>query len=388
MTTVVKGIVAKLLARLDKNNLFTGINQFEKRLLLGVTPPGGFGPGLVIFDPVSRASKQQVAMDAGLYIAYSSSVEGNALGIGVNIYRNFGTDPVIGGQFSAFGDNPSFGGSTFGVVAEAWNVPSTARHLNALRAVIVSQTSATSNAKTGLNIVFADRPDGTPNTVNGISTNAYNWNAAAIRIDSQAPSTNGEYCGWRAGIHFAEYSLDRDIDGTAIGIDFASLHYLGTPDPLLAYKMTAAIRMAPWQSILWNADASLPGNPTDPGSPVRTYYDSTVGWLRTTNTGVNVHSISAITGDVFMPDDAYLCLSDRGTSGPRLRYLSSDGDNVTISNAVLVPSNGISYPTALRQTTVGGAGAAAALPGAPLGYIKLYLGGAGTPIVIPYWAAS
>ena len=70
--------------------------------------------------------------------------------------------------------------------------------------------------------------------------------------------------------------------------------------------------------------------------------------------------------------------------------LLSLGDGGTYAQKFAVDFAGrCDYPSAITQTTVGGAGAAAALPGAPTGYLHIRIGGVpgtpGTIKLVPYW---
>jgi hypothetical protein len=136
-------------------------------------------------------------------------------------------------------------------------------------------------------LVFKDRGDGVATVTEGLGANEYNLGAMALFLSSQTRSTAGEFCGWRRGIYFDTDAIDADVNGGGIGIDFAKVHYYGGTDPLTAFRMTAAIRLRDYQSILWNGDPTLPNDPTEPAAtPIRTYLNSSIGRWVLTNTGV------------------------------------------------------------------------------------------------------
>ena len=175
-------------------------------------------------------------------------------------------------------------------------------------------------AKIGVNPVFKDRPDSSEGvafnpgtTTEPLGANQFNVGSICLWVTSQFPSTNLENCGWRYGIRFDEFSLSNDILGSAIGIDFAPIHYLapGAPNPLNSYNMTAAIRLRDQMSILWNADTTCTNwnSGTEPtiSAGIRTYYDSTNSpspqWkLCTTSGGVitDKFGLQVSDGSIFM----------------------------------------------------------------------------------------
>ncbi len=288
MTNQVKGIVAKLLAKLASANTFSEENTFSSGIKLG--------SGMVLSN--DSESQNLIRTNAGIYSAYTSSLPTIIYGFAANVFRSGGASTyTVAAQLSAFANNSAVSGGTFGCATEAWNKPTASTDLVGLESSIVNETSSATAAKIGLNIVFKNRPDAQADITGSLGTNNYNRNSIGLWISSQVRSGKGEYCGWRWGIRFANGSLDRDAFGTAVGIDFCDLEYTGTPGPLTAYAMTAAIRMRPDMSILWNGDPSG-GNPTDPTFPIRTYFDFATSKWKLTNTTTDLFTVDVGTGNV------------------------------------------------------------------------------------------
>lgn len=425
MTSDVKGIVAKTLAVLNKTNTFSLIQNFTSGIHLGGTP--GFN-----YDPVAYAPQRLLTIDFGYYSNYTSGVGDIIYGFASDVKRSAGSSFTVAAQFSAYANNSSVSGACFGLVTQAWNRPGAATDLAGGELAIINETSSLVSNKVGLNVVFKDRADGQAAILGTLGTNGYNWNSKAIWITSQTRSTVTEYCGWRFGIHFDIDALDRDASGTAIGIDFASVRYLGVPDPLLAYRMTAAIRFRDFQSILWNGDPTLSGNPTDPANPIRTYFDSIETHFVFSNTAVKVLRVNMANGDTILKNGSKLFL-DGSTNAANLQYdatntrfafdnggthqfavdvanggvymrhggkLMFEGSGsgaylqadvaqpgtLGLVNAIFVSANGISFLNTFVQGTVGAAGGASALPATPSHYIKIFIEGA--PFVFPVYAVS
>jgi hypothetical protein len=98
------------------------------------------------------------------------------------------------------------GGTAFGLATEAWADPGADAN------VVGAEFSVRSHAGNqremrGIDVVFKDRPDGTPAV--SLGDNRYNEHSAAVYISSQPRSASGEYAGWNAGIKFDASSLDR-----------------------------------------------------------------------------------------------------------------------------------------------------------------------------------
>lgn len=301
MTTLIKGKVASELAKLSKVNDFTLIQNLLSGLKIGDSTNG------VTFDPALLPAQELLTVNKGMYVGYTSAKNTILYGFASDVFRSSGSGLVVGGQFSAY-VNPGVVGNQpcFGVVSQAWAKPGSSVDLVGGELAVINETSFLAGAKIALNIIFKNRPDGALAVTNGLGTNGYNANSIGLWLSSQPRSTSGEKCGFRWGIKFDHSSLDNDVYGGAVGIDFGELDYLGTPDPLLAYKMTAAIRMRPFQSIYWNADPAGPTSPTDSVNPVRMYFDSVTADLKLTNSAIDVFGIDVFDGNVTMKPRAIL----------------------------------------------------------------------------------
>lgn len=431
MTTAVKGIVAKYIAKLLEDNQFEGVNGFSQGVNMGITPRK------MVFDPNSWASLNLLNSNFGWLSSWSDANAGIMYGFASNVTRTGGSMFTVGGQFSGYAANNTVTGATFGVVSQAWNRPGAATDIVGGEPSIINETSSLTSAKIGWNVVFKDRPDGQANVTNGIASNAYNTGSMGLFLSSQARSGSGENCGWKKGIYFDIDAMDGDVNGGAIGIDFASVRVVGALDPLTAYRMTAAIRFRDFQSILWNGDPSLPGNPTEPTNPVREYFDSVTSEMKWTNSGALFHGLNVGNGDVRVKQGGRILL-DGNTNAANLQYdvtnsrfafdnagvhqfavdvadgslymrhgallkfegttggatLSANVSNpgtLGLKNAFLVIDTnfGLSFSTgsAQVQPTVGAAGVASALPGAPYKYLVFYIDGV-TKVVVPCWPAA
>ena len=250
------------------------------------------------------ATQNIINFNAAWYVTYTSSLANIIYGFASNVYRSSGADPnyTVGGQFSAYSQT-GVSAQNFGVVSQSVNEPGGLSVLIGAEFAIAQQTHNFTGAKVGTNIVFKDRGDGVTAAPGGLGSDEYNLGAIGLWITSQQRSTEGEHCGWRRGIDFDEYAMDSDLNGGAIGIDFAHVHYYGGTDPLTAYRMTAAIRLRDFQSILWNGDPTLPDDPTEPTNPIRTYFDSqatpNARW-KITNTGTERFGVDVVTGDIYV----------------------------------------------------------------------------------------
>lgn len=270
-------------ALLALNNTWTGNNNFN----------AGFAIGFVDFDLNTYASVNMALIDAGLLSEYSSSASGIIYGFASNVTRTGGNYHTVGGQFSGYANATNTGG-TWGIVSQAMTYPNYTGDLIGAEFAIINQTTS-DRVKIGCDIVFKDRYDGVPAITGALSTNLYNFKSKAINISSQQRSTTGEYCGWKYGIKFDEYSLDRDAAGPAYGIDFSNLHYYGGSDPTTAYRMSAAIRLRGLQSILWNSDAN---SETDPANPIRTYMDEFNDGWKITNSNQLRFAVNVVSGAI------------------------------------------------------------------------------------------
>lgn len=245
-----------------------------------------------------------INFNAGWYVTFTSSLANPIYGFASNVYRSAGSgvNSTVGGQFSGYAMT-GVTSTTFGAAGQAWGQPGNASDLIGAEFDCINEADGHTNAKVGTNLVFYDRAGGVATVTNGLGSNKYNLASKALFISSQTRSTAGEYCGWRRGIDFDPDALDRDLNGTAIGIDFARVRYYGGTDPTTAYRMTAAIRLRDYQSILWNGDPTLPNDPTDPASPIRSYFAQSSppnGRWVLTNTGIERFGVDMTTGDIYV----------------------------------------------------------------------------------------
>lgn len=247
------------------------------------------------------ATRNEITFNATWGVEFSTALATIVYGFRAKLTRTAGADPnyTVGGQFDAIAAN-GVSSTCFAFVTEAWAQPGATSSLIGNEAAIINETNNNVSAKIGYYSVFKDRGDGVATVTQGLGANEYNLGAMAFEIASQVRSTAGEFCGWRRGIAFDEFAMDFDANGGAIGIDFAKAHYYGGTDPLVAYRMTAAIRLRDYQSILWNGDPSLPNDPTEPAiNAVRTYLNSALGRLLLTTGGVEKWGIDVSNGDTY-----------------------------------------------------------------------------------------
>lgn len=217
------------------------------------------------------------------------------------------------------------GGSTWGAVVEARNgyfnlyTPTVASTLIGLEADVVNQYSNSIFPLVGINTVFANRNTATPS--GGLGSNKYNNNAWAIYISSQPRSALGEYCGWTKGIYFDPISMDLSIGAIlAVGID---MHVVPVT------SMDTGLWLADKCKIQFSATFGL----------CEEKYDNVLNSWGISNAGNGRFGVDMTTGKQF----------DFG-------------------------------PTAI---TIGAAGAAAALPAFPVGYVVHNI--AGIDYKIPYY---
>lgn len=380
MTTDVHGIVAKRLVQLGNAQTFTEYNTFTKGLKLGTRP--------ATLDAQFEPTLKYLALDTGMKFEYTSNVNQILYGALATVYRSGGTGLIVGGQFSAL-NSPTTSQGCYALVSQAWNQPNSAGDLIGCESAIIQETSTASNAKVGLDVVFKDRADGAGSVTNGLGTDLYNAGAKAIMISSQARSSSGERCGWNTGIHFYPNSLDESSVRKAIGIDFASVPYLGTTQPTTAYYMTAAIRMRDYQSILWNGDPSLAT--VDPANPIRTFFHPGDGRFKIINGVTDVFGVDVTSGHLNMKALAKICFqTDPGNSNMYYDTVTSTlliGNGSTVMFGVNMVNGALTLgPAAAVQLTVGAAGAAAAIPATASKYLKVSHGG--TNYVIPMFLAA
>lgn len=257
--------------------------------------------GGAVFTTPKLATMNAINMNAGWYVQYSTALASLVQGLSAFITRTAGADPnfTVGAMISTHSAN-GVTASNFGVVSEAVNDPGGASNLVGNESCAGNQTNNCLMAKTAYYAVFKDRGDGVATVVQGLGANEYNLGALAYGIYSQPRSTAGEFCGFRRGIYFDPDGIDADVNGGGIGIDFAKVRYYGGGNPLTAYRMTAAIRMRDFQSILWNADPTLPNDPTEPAAnAVRQLFDSNLGRIIISNAGFEKFGIDVSTGDIY-----------------------------------------------------------------------------------------
>jgi len=236
------------------------------------------------------------------YTLISSGVAGDLYGGAANVTRTASGGTTVG----MFGS----GQGATGVTSEVWGIVSQAIAQPGCTSTLVAGEHGTANMsnnntspKVGLYVVFKDRADGAPGTTQALGANQFNYNTKAIQIAAQQRSTTGEFCGWRRGLYFDEFSMDSDALGTAIGIDFVDVHYYGGTDPASTgtYRMTAAMRLRAYQSILWNGEV---GNPTDPVNPVRSWFAGSAApnarMVLASNTGAERCSVDVVTGELYI----------------------------------------------------------------------------------------
>lgn len=157
-----------------------------------------------------------------------------------------------------------------------------------LSTAIYQQTHTHAATISGVFIVFADRLTVGVAAPGGIGGNQYNKGATAVLIDAFPRSSTGEFCGWKNGIVFTSTSMDQDINGSGYCIDFSALTYRGGTDPANAFWASSVLRMAAYQSIIWEA-----------GNNVRTYYDASTGRWTLSSAGVKKFEVDITTGTLY-----------------------------------------------------------------------------------------
>jgi hypothetical protein len=256
--------------------------------------------GGAAFSTPNYATMNAININAGWYIDFVTALASTVQGFSAHIERSAGGNPnyTVGGLLS-IQNRTGVTSDVFGIVTEVVNQPGASGGLVAAEFAVGNERNNSVNAKVALDLVFKDRGDGVATVTEGLGANSYNLGAMALFLSSQTRSTAGEFCGWRRGILFDTDAIDADVNGGGIGIDFAKIHYYGGTDPLTAFRMTAAIRLRDYQSILWNGDPTLPNDPTEPAAPIRTYLNSSIGRWVLTNTGVEEFGIDVATGNIY-----------------------------------------------------------------------------------------
>jgi len=254
------------------------------------------------FNNTHLAANYAVGFDHGWFIEFNTALATDVYGMAIDIEGTGGAGLTVNALLNAANQNGSNRGC-YPLNTQAWNKPGGGGVLVAAEFAAINETNNFTGSKWGCDIVWKDRPDGVATVVQGLGADEYNLGAFGLVFDSQARSTAGEKCGWRRGIYFTPDALDADANGAAIGIDFAKVRFYGGTNPLTAYRMTAAIRMNAYQTILWNGDPTLPNDPTEPVNPIRTYFASAAAptgrWV-ITNTGVEIFGVDVVTGGIYI----------------------------------------------------------------------------------------
>jgi len=161
-------------------------------------------------------------------VEYSSDRSNvNQYGYTANVTRTGGTARPVAAQLNAFDLSTTGTPSTvFGIACEAWTgnfdtEPMVAAGVKGIESAIIQQRHDSEEIKWGVDVVFKNRKDGGSILHGSIGDNKFNYGSRAINISSQGRTVLGEFCGWKTGIYFAASSLDFDLDGGAVGIDFA-----------------------------------------------------------------------------------------------------------------------------------------------------------------------
>lgn len=148
-------------------------------------------------------AQELLTVNQGLYVNYSSAVQGIIYGFASNVYRAAGNAVTVGGQFSAYGEigvtGEIFGGNINAFVRAGSQASAVALELDT-----VYEDSTSLGAKWGLNLVFFDNT-----SAQGLGSNLYNYGAEAIVFTAGASSSAGEHCGWNVGLDFLDGWCDK-----------------------------------------------------------------------------------------------------------------------------------------------------------------------------------
>lgn len=253
-----------------------------------------------ITSPNYAAQLQVQLNNFSWYANISSALPGDLYGSAANVIRTSSGGATVGGFFSGQGAT-GVSSEVWGLVTQAITQPGSVSTLVSAEHGTSNQTNNNTNPKVGTYVVFKDRPDGQAGTTQSLGSNQFNYGARGIWIESQSRSTTGEFCGWKRAMYFGPDSIDADTTGPGMGLDFADLRYLSTNDPTTAYHCTAIIRMAPYQSFLWNAQ---PSTNTDPANPVRSWFAANATpnarLVLASNTGPERLSVDVVTGERYL----------------------------------------------------------------------------------------
>lgn len=255
------------------------------------------------------------AINKALYANYTSTSSDAAGAFNADLVRTAGSGYILISNLRGFAST----GNVFGFGAQASALSgNTTGVIVPGGLTVASFEPGNTGAKVASSIFFADRlnasdvagsysyalASGTLSSAGGgLGSNFYNKGAIAVKIDSQARSSTGEYCGFTRGMKFTEYALDSETDAAysgsrayPIGIDFCEMHFYGGADPVIGYNLEAAIALAQQQSILWNRVVGLPGQT----NKVRTYWDFISGRWVITGGGIERFGVDTTTGAVYV----------------------------------------------------------------------------------------
>jgi hypothetical protein len=220
------------------NNVWTGFNRFN----------GGVQFGSALWDSAPVVAQRLLKLDAGMWVDYAAVLEEPQYGYLATVNRTAGIGATTGGKTEARTEG-TLNNLAVGFTAEAWAGRNTAAPLVGSESIIYNEASNNTAAKIGHRSVFRNRPDGVSSTVGGLGTNRYNSGANAYTVESQARSSDAEYCGWSRGLVFAAGGLDQSTTSKAVGVDFSDI-----PEAELA-RIEAALRLRAGLSVEWNGDS-------------------------------------------------------------------------------------------------------------------------------------
>lgn len=148
-----------------------------------------------------------LTLDAGLYVNYTSDNGNIIYGFAAAVRRSGGKSLTVGAQLDAIGGRNA-GDAVFAAALEAWGEPGFQFPIIGAEIAAINQSNNNVSAKTGLAIIFKDRPDGATTVIDGLGSNFYNYDSAGIVFDAQGNSATGELCGWSRGMQFIGSSLN------------------------------------------------------------------------------------------------------------------------------------------------------------------------------------
>jgi hypothetical protein len=178
-------------------------NLYERTLkdgMLGTKVAVQGKDGTATFSP-ERMWFRALSLDSGLYVNYTSDNGNIIYGFAAAVRRSGGKSLTVAAQLDAIGGRNA-GDAVFAAALEAWGEPGFMFPLVGAEAAIINQSNANVSAKTGLAVIFKDRPDGATTVVDGLGSNFYNYDSAGLVFDAQGNSATGELCGWSRGIQF------------------------------------------------------------------------------------------------------------------------------------------------------------------------------------------